>query len=496
MNRARRQRLRSGKRVSWDALAAGGHFRCAVCGVVSSLLLLAGVSQAASPAQAQTKIQPGASMTGAGAPSSCTLNWVYDGTETLAGKFYAGTAASCVEAAGDGGKTYLLDDNGVDVVMIGHVAFLGDSRVSERDYAFIEIDPANYGLVDPRMKGHPEFPTGVATRATTVAGDAIQFSDFGGTQTRQGILRFNDGKTHSALGTVAPSDFGGPVGDVTDGYKALGLVNDVGAITDPQAPEITSAGELGVSLEGVLADAASLKFTVKLHLAGQPLEPPPPDTDGDGIPDGSDNCPAIANPDQVDADADGKGDACDPAPPPDTDGDGVPDASDNCPAVANPDQDDTDVDGKGDACDNDTADSPSRPAESSSDAGSGTGPPAPPGPIAPTGAERPAPPPNAGSGALPVRASLVTRSVRRAHRSKTLVITLHARLPVTSVTVRLATVTGEWTFARATVARVDRRQSARLRVHRPLRAGSYLIVITAAIDGHVLEASRRIRLRA
>lgn len=39
-----------------------------------------------------------------------------------------------------------------------------------------------------------------------------------------------------------------------------------------------------------------------------------PDADGDGIPNASDNCPSIANPDQVDADGDGIGDACDPHP--------------------------------------------------------------------------------------------------------------------------------------------------------------------------------------
>jgi MYXO-CTERM domain-containing protein len=54
----------------------------------------------------------------------------------------------------------------------------------------------------------------------------------------------------------------------------------------------------------------------------------------------------VPNPDQADLDADGLGDACDP----DDDGDGVPDETDNCPAVPNPDQADLDADGLGDAC--------------------------------------------------------------------------------------------------------------------------------------------------
>lgn len=37
-----------------------------------------------------------------------------------------------------------------------------------------------------------------------------------------------------------------------------------------------------------------------------------PDSDGDGVPDGTDNCPGHANPDQNDSDNDGIGDACDP----------------------------------------------------------------------------------------------------------------------------------------------------------------------------------------
>ncbi|MGQ7845271.1 thrombospondin type 3 repeat-containing protein [Granulosicoccus sp. 3-233] len=84
------------------------------------------------------------------------------------------------------------------------------------------------------------------------------------------------------------------------------------------------------------------------------------DSDGDGIPDegmdgqAGDNCPAIMNADQNDADQDGIGDVCDA----DRDGDGIPqfdadtETADNCPDIANENQQDTDDDGFGDVCDN------------------------------------------------------------------------------------------------------------------------------------------------
>jgi len=64
------------------------------------------------------------------------------------------------------------------------------------------------------------------------------------------------------------------------------------------------------------------------------------DTDGDGVPDATDNCPTLANADQRDHDGDGKGDVCDRCPhlasttDPDADGDGVGDACDPRPSTA------------------------------------------------------------------------------------------------------------------------------------------------------------------
>jgi len=83
------------------------------------------------------------------------------------------------------------------------------------------------------------------------------------------------------------------------------------------------------------------------------------DSDGDGVEDALDNCPNVANPDQLDSDGEKIGDACDNCPgfgnvsQLDGDGDGAGNGCDNCHFDANPDQLDTDLDGMGDVCDDD-----------------------------------------------------------------------------------------------------------------------------------------------
>lgn len=81
-----------------------------------------------------------------------------------------------------------------------------------------------------------------------------------------------------------------------------------------------------------------------------PLDPAESaDSDSDGVGDNSDNCPATANPDQLNTDGDSNGNVCDT----DDDNDHILDANDNCPLLANEDQADLDGDKLGDSCDDD-----------------------------------------------------------------------------------------------------------------------------------------------
>ncbi|MEZ5509565.1 MAG: thrombospondin type 3 repeat-containing protein [Gammaproteobacteria bacterium] len=98
------------------------------------------------------------------------------------------------------------------------------------------------------------------------------------------------------------------------------------------------------------------------------------DTDSDGTGDNSDNCPAIANEDQLDTDGDTLGNACDDDDDgdtlsdaeeqvqgtdpllADTDSDGSADNVDNCPVLANANQADSNDNGVGDACEGEPAD--------------------------------------------------------------------------------------------------------------------------------------------
>lgn len=158
--------------------------------------------------------------------------------------------------------------------------------------------------------------------------------------------------------TLSVSVAGAGAGTVTSVPAGINCGGDCSeAYSDGTAVTLTAApasGSFFASWSGVCSGTAVCNVTMdaaKSATATFEL-----DTDGDTVPDASDNCPTVSNPNQADTDADGVGDACDNCPvansdQADTDADGVGDACDNCVTVANSSQVDADGDGIGDACD-------------------------------------------------------------------------------------------------------------------------------------------------
>ncbi len=223
-------------------------------------------------------------------------------------------------------------DDVIGSLVVGRVADISvfDGRVNAGYRAIIDAEPKDVVLV---MRGGKPLYGEAATMGALATGcDAVDVCG----NSKQVCLMSEVGKTYSQLmtgaGTAYPAFFcGRPTNEPTCVPKRPTAVAGSSVYTG-----VTSAG----------------------------------DTDGDSIPNASDNCPTVFNPvrpldggAQADNDSDNTGDACDVCPttpnsttctpvnPNDRDGDTIVNAIDNCPDVANMGQADGDGDGKGDVCD-------------------------------------------------------------------------------------------------------------------------------------------------
>lgn len=220
-----------------------------------SLLVLAALLFLAPATATIGTIQPGDQSVSGG--SGCTLNFAFDGVGALAGKVYMGTAAHCVGAVGDSVSSWPYDD-------FGTVAIIGSAGSAPTDWAFIEVKPEFHRLVKAAVKGHPEYPTGIATRAETDAGDLIQFSGYGmvfGTvaptqEKRVAVLTEHRQDAVLVLGPVIYGDSGGPIVHIPTG-KAISLQSRLCLVG--------ACWEIGPNYEDILRQAAARGFTVQLR---------------------------------------------------------------------------------------------------------------------------------------------------------------------------------------------------------------------------------------
>ena len=145
---------------------------------------------------------------------------------------------------------------------------------------------------------------------TSGQGDAVKRIDLA-TNSVVGSVSFDSNQSFHNVAITPDGSYAVVVGDFNTALISLKTDSIVAQYPD-------GGSNIAISPEGKIAYVSAYdgsNTVIRLMSLSAAL-----DSDGDGIADAYDNCPAISNPDQKDFDGDGIGDACDP----DIDNDGIP----------------------------------------------------------------------------------------------------------------------------------------------------------------------------
>ncbi len=166
-------------------------------------------------------LQPGDVVTIAGA--GCTVNFVYDGIGSQAGKVFIGVAAHCGEPGNIASSTQYPN--------FGTVVYDDDAL---NDFALIQVTTAGAPHVSGAGRGRPGLPTGVLQVGGAGAGDVLLYSGHGmvfgsstATQERRvGVLTSFTTSIYCSVSPTIFGDSGGPVMHQETG-KAVGIVSGI-----------------------------------------------------------------------------------------------------------------------------------------------------------------------------------------------------------------------------------------------------------------------------